>query len=110
METLAGTIIASLRQAWQNVRRPKVHDQQRNRCPRGVRVSPEKQFVGVVQKPEAVAESVVAAREADAAELVVADVAGADNSEFDNLMDWHSPEWEPFFLCYSFPPKERRCH
>ena len=32
---------------------------------------------------EAVAESVVAAREADAAELVVADVAGADNSEFD---------------------------
>lgn len=34
----------------------------------------------------------MAAREADAAELAVADVAGADNSEFDNLIDWHSPE------------------
>jgi hypothetical protein len=49
-------------------------------------------------------------REINATELMVADVAGADNSAFDNLIDWHSPECQPYFLCYSFPPKERRCH
>lgn len=52
----------------------------------------------------------MAAREADAAELAVADVAGADNSEFDNLIDWLSPECRLYCLCYSFPPKDRRCH
>lgn len=36
--------------------------------------------------------------------------AGADNSEFDNLIDWHSPECRLYCLCYSFPPKDRRCH